>query len=83
MLDAEGNVKHSDWDTSADSPLIGGSVIVLSEEDGAIADAYIYYCDDTNGKIANGEIQWQLFASTNAKTLTMRKGYALLNKQDD
>ena len=31
--------------------LIGGSVVVLSEEDGAIADAYIYYCGQPNGTI--------------------------------
>jgi hypothetical protein len=33
------------------TPLVGGSVIVLSEEDGAIADAYIYYCENAGGNI--------------------------------
>ena len=31
--------------------LIGGSVIILSEEDGSIIDAYIYYCGQPNGTI--------------------------------
>ena len=36
--------------------MIGGSVIVLSEEDGAIIDAYIYYCG-----FENGTIDWSQF----------------------
>lgn len=80
VLDANGNVKHTDYESSADSPLIGGSVIVLSEEDGAIADAYIYYCDDANGKIANGQIQWSSFL-TAAKVFAPRKEYVALNKR--
>ena len=38
------------------TPLIGGSVIVLSKTDGAIEDAYIYYCKD-----AGGNIDWSKF----------------------
>ena len=79
VLDAEGNVKHTDYEAASDSPLIGGSVIVLSEEDGGIADAYIYYCDDAHGKIANGEIQWESFMTTLAKV--GRKQYTVLNKR--
>ncbi len=30
-------------------PLIGGTVILLSEEDGTIEDAYVYYCGDVFG----------------------------------
>ena len=33
------------WNKSG-TPLVGGSVIVLSETDGAIKDAYIYYCSN-------------------------------------
>lgn len=33
------------------TPLVGGSVIVLSETDGSIADAYIYYCENAGGNI--------------------------------
>ena len=33
------------------TPLVGGSVIVLSEEDGSIADAYIYYCENAGGNV--------------------------------
>ena len=73
VLDANGNVKHTDYEAATDSPLIGGSVIVLSEEDGAIADAYIYYCDDAHGKIANGEIQWSSFLPTTARAILPRK----------
>lgn len=36
--------------------MIGGSVIVLSETDGAIIDAYIYYCG-----MENGTIDWSKF----------------------
>ena len=36
--------------------LIGGSVVVLSEADGAIKDAYIYYCGEENG-----ELDWSKF----------------------
>ena len=33
------------------TPLIGGTVIVLSQTDGSIADAYIYYCENAGGKL--------------------------------
>lgn len=33
------------------TPLMGGTVIVLSETDGAIKDSYIYYCGFENGQI--------------------------------
>lgn len=48
-VDKEGNITggYSKTGTS----LIGGSVIVLSEEDGSISDAYIYYCEEAGGKI--------------------------------
>lgn len=41
--------------------LMGGSVIVLSEEDGSIEDAYIYYCSSDDGKISNGQINWERY----------------------
>jgi len=40
------------WNTTG-TPLVGGSVIVLSQTDGAIKDAYIYYC-----KNAGGSLDW-------------------------
>ena len=51
-VDANGNVtayfgKHP----STTTPLIGGSVIVLNEQDSVIKDAYIYYCENAGGKI--------------------------------
>lgn len=53
-VDAEGNITggYSKTGTS----LIGGSVIVLSEEDGSISNAYIYLCKD-----AGGDIDWDQF----------------------
>ena len=75
VLDASGNVKHTDYEAASDSPLIGGSVIVLSQADGAIADAYIYYCDDAHGKIANGKIQWASFLAPATRAILPRKEY--------
>ena len=62
------------------SPIIGGSIIVVSEADGTLKDVYNYYCKDKNGIIQNGEIQWQLFT---VKTVTARKEYVVLNKKED
>jgi hypothetical protein len=83
VLDAAGNVKHTDYEAASDSPLIGGSVIVLSEEDGAIADAYIYYCDDNHGKIANGEIQWASFLPATVEAVLPGKAYSPNGKNED
>ncbi len=33
------------------TPLVGGSVIVLSQTDGAIKDAYIYYCENAGANV--------------------------------
>lgn len=33
------------------TPLIGGTVIKLSQTDGSIADAYIYYCENAGGNL--------------------------------
>ena len=33
------------------TPLVGGSVIVLSKDDGSIKDAYIYYCENAGGNV--------------------------------
>lgn len=33
------------------TPLVGGSVVVLSQTDGAIKDGYIYYCENAGGNI--------------------------------
>ncbi|MBO5737355.1 MAG: metallophosphoesterase, partial [Clostridia bacterium] len=83
VLDAAGNVKHTDYEAASDSPLIGGSVIVLSEEDGAIADAYIYYCNDAHGKIANGEIQWASFLPATVEAVLPGKAYSPNGKNED
>ena len=63
------------------SPVIGGSIIVVSRMDGSLKDVYNYYCTDKAGVIRNGEIQWQLFASASAKTLAPRKEYVIFGKQ--
>ena len=59
--------------------LIGGSVIVLSKEDGTIKDAYNYYCDDAGDIVTNGKINWDYFG-TNSVTVKSR---ALLCPMDD
>ena len=51
-IDANGNIANTTGDAPAGTtPLMGGSVVILSELDGAIKDAYIYYCGFENGKI--------------------------------
>ena len=60
-IDSNGVITGQTWVPGGCTPLIGGTVIVLSEEDGAIEDAYIYYCADEKGKIVNGEINWDKF----------------------
>ena len=53
-IDSEGNITggYSKTGTS----LIGGTVIVLSEDDGVIEDTYNYYCG-----FENGEINWKKY----------------------
>ena len=53
-VDGSGNIEGTYYST--DTPWVGGSVIKLSEADGTISDAYIYYC-----KEAGGEIDWDSF----------------------
>ena len=48
-------------DVKTGTSLIGGSVIVLSETDASIKDAYVYYCDDEGEVIENGKINWEAF----------------------
>jgi hypothetical protein len=50
MTDAGEIVASQIWNKMG-TPLVGGSVIVLSKEDGSIADAYIYYCENAGGNI--------------------------------
>ena len=58
-IDANGNITGSDSKTG--TSLIGGTVIVLSQTDATIEDAYIYYCSSGDGKIAGGKINWDKF----------------------
>ena len=52
MLNTNGNVIGADGEIKAgETALIGGSVIVLSQTDGSIKDAYIQYCEEAGGKI--------------------------------
>ena len=56
-LEANGTVVGADGTIlSTQTELIGGSVIVLSEADGIIKDAYIYYCGMPDGKL-----DWSLY----------------------
>ena len=45
-IDANGNIVESQIWKPQGTPVIGGSVIVLSATDGEIIDAYIYYCQN-------------------------------------
>lgn len=57
VVDANGVVSRVFGRPSAGTTsLIGGSVVVLSEDDGSIAKAYIYYCG-----YPNGSIDWSQF----------------------
>lgn len=53
-IDNEGNISGGYEKTG--TSLVGGTVIVLSETDGAIDDAYNYYCG-----FENGEINWDKY----------------------
>jgi hypothetical protein len=48
------------WKKSG-TPLVGGSVIVLSAEDGAITNAYIYYCES-----AGANVDWSYYIQKGA-----------------
>ena len=51
VVGADGDIKQGQ------TALIGGTVMVLSKEDGSIKNAYIYYCENAGGKI-----DWSQFA---------------------
>ena len=76
-----GEIVEADCVKEGYSPVIGGSIIVLSKTDGSLKDVYNYYCTDKAGVIKNGEIQWQLFTSKSVKTSAKRKEYAVWNKK--
>ena len=50
-IDANGNVVSVFAKPDGKQSLVGGSVIVLGEEDGTIENSYIYYCGQPNGQI--------------------------------
>lgn len=57
-IDAENNVVAEQiWNQTGNKPLIGGSVVVLSETTGEIQDGYIYYCG-----FENGVLDWNDFS---------------------
>lgn len=63
--------------------LMGGTVIVLSETDGSIQDAYIYYCEE-NG----GQIDWNSFITYEVNGLqktdvTLESGVSMIGVQMD
>ncbi|MBR2336580.1 MAG: metallophosphoesterase [Clostridia bacterium] len=47
-VDANGNIVENQIWSSKGTPIIGGSVIILSAVDGTITDGYIYYCQNTS-----------------------------------
>ena len=76
-----GVITEADYVQEGSSPIIGGSIIVVSAKDGTLKDVYNYYCTDKAGIIKNGEIQWHLFAASNTKALAPRREYVVFNKQ--
>ena len=58
----DGNYGYAMPKTS--TPLIGGTVIVLSDEDGVITDCYNYYCG-----FENGEIDWDAYKTVEVNGL--------------
>ena len=56
-IDANGNISNVFGQNPAGTtPLMGGSVVVLSQTDASIKDAYIYYCG-----FENGQIDWSAY----------------------
>ena len=81
MNTTTGVIEERDRVVDGYTPIIGGSIIVVSKTDGTLKDVYNYYCTDQAGIIQNGEIQWQRFATATAKSVAPRKEYAVLSKQ--
>ena len=50
-VNASGQIVAVQLHNTTGTPLVGGSVIVLSQTDGALKDAYIYYCENAGGKL--------------------------------
>ena len=82
MNTTTGVIEEKDRVLDGYSPIIGGSIIVVSKTDGTLKDVYNYYCTDEAGVIQNGEIQWNRFVSTSAKTIAPRKEYAAFLKEE-
>ncbi len=76
-----GEIIEADRVKDGYSPIIGGSIIVLSETDGGMKDVYNYYCADKAGVIKDGKIQWDRF-SLKTKTITPKE-CAMLLKRDE
>ena len=81
MNTTTGVIEEKDRVVDGYSPIIGGSIIVISKTDGSLKNVYNYYCEDKAGVVQNGEIQWHLFASATAKAIAPRKEYVIFNKQ--
>ena len=84
VLDTKtGLVTARDNVPAGSTPIIGGSIIILSETDGTIKNIYNYYSTDKNGIIKNGVIQWHLVPSSGAKSIAPRKEYTAILKKED
>lgn len=59
-VDANGKICQTQYTSHPEgtTPLIGGSVVVLDKNSGAISNAYIYYCNN-----AGGQIDWSTFGN--------------------
>ena len=69
------------WKKSG-TPLVGGSVVVLSSLDGGITDAYIYYCEN-----AGANVDWSYYQQSEAlaaqRTLQRLSLGVVLSKKEE
>ena len=79
----KGTIEERDCisDKNQYTPVVGGSIIVVSKTDGSLKNVYNHYCTDQAGIIKDGAIQWHLFPSASAKTIASRREYVIFNKQ--
>ena len=55
-IDSNGNILSTYVYLKDGTPIIGGSVMVISGDDGAIIDSYIYYCENAGGNVDWGNL---------------------------
>ena len=69
----DGTIVGAGYGATTGKPMIGGTVMKMSEADGSISDAYIYYCDTGIDDILNN-LNSQVDGMKIGKELTTRAG---------